>query len=337
MSLFKANNLIAMILVMTSIPIVLKRRTDLYFILYIYLLLTAIDSIYVIVNGIITGGRVFGFSGVFYVDLSGIGALISIILFIYERHMKKIIFGLLMILITTGLIFTQTRNAWLSTGLSLFIIILLLLIKSVKFYVKKSKIIKILTVIIVTIIGIYFISSQASAGIEDRISSEESSQVITDDPGSVSSSYVSRLFIWHTAYNAFAQHPFIGIGFYSFSFSSHLYYTIPKSFYKTFVMERTPHVTWIAVLTETGIVGLIGFIFLVFTIIKIGIKELNLVSKPDDAKITVVIIGIQLYILISMFMTDAWLWGQQVVLWGITLGMSVSNYNLLLANMKHAE
>ena len=140
---------------------------------------------------------------------------------------------------------------------------------------------------------------------------------------------MTRLLIWDTAINAFKHHPIIGIGVYSFPFESAQYYTISKELFKDYVKGLSPHITYLAVLTETGILGFIGFIIFLISSIRLGIKSLNLASTEQQKFYSLLILSLNIYIFYSMFLSDAWLWGQCGMLWGMILGMSIANYKII--------
>ena len=137
-------------------------------------------------------------------------------------------------------------------------------------------------------------------------------------------SFVSRLMIWHTAISAYAEHPYIGIGAYSFRHSSQLYYKIPKEFYKEFVKKKTPHVTYLQVLTETGIIGFIGFMIFIYAVIRYSLKTLKVGTSLQATQVKLMIIWSLVYIIFSMMMTESWLYGQYIIWLGILLGMLVN-------------
>jgi O-antigen ligase len=146
----------------------------------------------------------------------------------------------------------------------------------------------------------------------------------------VSNSIVSRFLIWHTALNAFFRHPIIGIGAYSFRFDSQFYRTIPLVLYKIWVKDMSPHVTYLAVLTETGIVGFVGFAIFLVSTLRMGFKAV-IHSKTDIQRyFSLGIFIVQVYVSFSMAVTDAWLWGQCGMLWSFVLGISVANYKMVV-------
>jgi O-antigen ligase len=146
----------------------------------------------------------------------------------------------------------------------------------------------------------------------------------------VSNSLISRLLIWHTALNAFFHHPIVGIGAYSFCFDSQHYRTIPLFLYKDFVKDLSPHITYLAVLTETGIVGVIGFLFFLLSTLKMGYTSIKRSKTVTDKYFSFGIFIVQIYIAFTMSISDAWLWGQCGMLWSIVLGISVANYKIIL-------
>ncbi|MFA7229320.1 MAG: hypothetical protein WC061_09815, partial [Melioribacteraceae bacterium] len=104
---------------------------------------------------------------------------------------------------------------------------------------------------------------------------------------------------------------------------------IPKSFYKLYVEGRTPHVTYLQVLTETGVLGLIGFIFFISAIIKEMKKVLKFDKTREETVLSLMVTWSFVYIIFSMFMTESWLYGQYIVWIGMLLGFLVNNYRML--------
>ncbi len=320
-SLGKGYNLIGMLVVLYITVITCSKREDIARVINLFLFGVLVNTVYVVILGVMTGKRVFGFSGVFYVDFVGLASLYTGIRFIYSQGSKKIFHGSLLLFFIAGLIITQTRNAWLSFGLSFALLILFLLLQK-RGFIKEKKRLLVHSVTVLAVVAIVYAGvSLFSTGLEKRLDQQAQESVLTESTASVGdNSFITRALIWHTAYNAFSKHPVAGIGLYSFPFSSHLYYTIPESFYKAYVENLTPHVTFIAVITETGIIGFAGFVFLLFSILRIVYRNLNRVPKEEWVEISLIVNWSFVYIIISMFMTDAWLWGQQIMIMGFLLG-----------------
>lgn len=320
-SLGKGYNLAGMTAVLFVTYLAFKETKDIERVFNLFLAGVFVNTIYVVILGLLTGKRIFGFSGVFYVDFVGLASLYAGIRFLYAEGSKKLFHGGLLLFFIAGLIITQTRNAWLSFGLSFMLLILFLLFQRKGYYSEKKRLLKYSAIILAVVALIYIGVSVFSTGLEKRLDQQSQESVLTESTASVGdNSFITRALIWHTAYNAFIKHPVAGIGLYSFPFSSHLYYTIPESFYKAYVENLTPHVTFVAVITETGIVGFAGFLFLLFSILRIVYINLKKVPESKDVPVFLIVNWSFIYIIISMFMTDAWLWGQQIMIMGFLLG-----------------
>ena len=151
--------------------------------------------------------------------------------------------------------------------------------------------------------------------------------------GQVTSSLVSRFFIWHTAANAFLENPWIGVGMYAFPYVSHKYNELPDFLFESYVEGLTPHSTYIAVLTETGILGFVGFLIFILYIIKTSFANINLAKTKKEKMLALVLTWTIVYITISMIVTDAWLWQRGIISWGMFLGMNLAYRKLLLQDI----
>ncbi|MFC2082237.1 O-antigen ligase family protein [Bacteroidota bacterium] len=330
-SLLDSYNLVAFFIASFTTLFMIDSHRKILNLVYFFLFGVFVHSLIVIYLGLSSGERVFGLLNVFYVDLAGLAGINSFILFIFLKGRKKVITGLVFIVSTFGLILTQTRNAWLSFAVAFISFVIYLLIKGPSFNVKRS-VIFVNALVSIAILGVIFLySSGLTSDIQQRFEVQTQTQEIVDqDPHSIAeNSLVSRFFIFHTAINAFVEHPYIGIGLYSFKYASKMYYTIPRSFYKYFVENKTPHVTYLEVLTETGILGFIGFMVFLFALIKFIIKSLKTRGDDTDNIRTLLICWSFVYIIFSMFMTEAWLYGQFIVWMGILVGLLISNYNII--------
>jgi O-antigen ligase len=295
---------------------------------YFFITAVFLHSIYVIILGLLTGRRAFGILGVYFIDYAGLASLVSFILMIYSKGIKKILFVVSFIFVTLGLILTQTRNAWISTAFAIGTLIIFLIKNHAKLFIKRKYLIIIsVTLIVLTMLAV--LGTGLSVG--QRLDVSKQTVTLTNDPESVGmNSFVSRLLIWHTAVYAFLEHPIIGIGAYSFKHTSQFFYVIPKGFYKLFVEGRTPHITYLQVLTETGILGFIFFMIFIGSIIKFLYKTLKLDLSFEDNIVKLMTIWSLIYIVFSMMMTESWIYGPYIVWLGMLLGFMVNiykNYN----------
>lgn len=330
MSIIKSYHFIAFLVVFFSISIGINSQKKIISTIIFYLAIVSLDSVYVIIRGLISGDRVYGFSGVFYVDFVGVALILTSILFLYSTGFRKKIFSVMICLQALGIILTQTRNAWISFLLSFLLLLIFMIIIGDKIKLKRITIIKFALISIFAFTSIFLISSFISGGAQRRINAVAAKTVLTDDPTSVEgNSLLSRVFIWHTAYLAFRSHPIFGIGIYSFPFSSENYYKIPKDYYKMYVQNLTPHLGYLAILTEAGIVGFIGLIIFLVSMLFFAYSVIKKSITKEDYLISILLFFSLVYVTISLSMTDAWLWGQQLMLWGLLLGLCFSNYKIL--------
>lgn len=323
LSLRDLSNLISLIIVFFATILGFPSKRKMMFVFFIFITAIFLHSLFVIYLGVTTGKRVLGILGVYYIDYAGLGSVIAFILVLHKRGLKRVIFSAVFIVITLGLILTQTRNAWISASFTIGTLILFLFFNVKKTSMKRSVIVFLTLVVIVLLI---VFSSSTKVDVGERLDVNKNTVSLTDDPESVGpNSFVSRAMIWHTALYAFLEHPVIGIGTYAFRHTSQLYYIIPKGFYELYVEGNTPHVTYLQVLTETGIVGFLAFLFFIVTLIKLLVQSLKLLMARDDLIITLMIIWSLVYIIFSMMMTESWLYGPYIVWFGVLLGFLVNN------------
>ncbi len=332
-SIYLSYNLVAII----SIAYILSSSFTNERIIYaakLYFLYLIINGFQVIYQGITTGDRAFGLAGVMFVDYVGIGIVITVIFIIFNKNtFLRIVSGLLLFFLLISSLLTQTRNSWVAIALALFSL-LLFLIKRAKFFNLNRKLLILTLIILISVISSgYLLVEKINPAVATRTEETTEFKNSISETGKVENTLVTRLFIWDTAFNMIQKKPILGIGAYSFPITSKYYYTIPKILYKKYVKGRTPHITFLAVLVETGIVGLIGFLFFIISVLRINFKTINLSSLRNDQMITLSLFWSLIYIFISMFMTDAWIWGQGAILFGIILGLNLANRRILLSNL----
>lgn len=329
-SLILIYHLVALFLVFNITQIYFTNEKQFKYFLWGYLGLVLLNTIFLIYEAIISNKRAYGFTGIMYVDFVGIAIIISSIKLYFNEGYKKLIWGLLFLLFLFGLILTQTRSSWLVTATTLLLFGFYIIYNSKKLKINKAKIIFGVIVILAFVLVIAAFTIELNPKIAERAVEYSSNVQALDKRGYAINSLVSRMFIWMTAWDAFMAHPFIGIGFSAFPYSSILYNQLPKYLFNEYVSGLTAHLTILAVAVETGIVGLIGFGYFLFTIMKENIKILSL-KNSEKININGIIIGwCIIYIFISMLVTDAWLWGQGIILFGIFIGMLLAVKKLSL-------
>ena len=323
------HNLFVFCIVFHIIAASFVRRENIQKSISVYLFFVLLNSINVIAQGLLTGKRAFGFAGVMFVDYVGTGLVIVTALALMNKGARSFYYFLLAGVFTAALVLTQTRGAWLVTAVTIALMVMYLFFRGERFGVSRSTI-SAFSIASASFILVVFLISR-SFGVDVSKRTEEivaSKQVAVDEEGGASNSLVMRVLIWSTAYNAFRAHPVVGIGAYGFPYSSRRYSTLPRILYDRYVKDLTPHLGYLAVVTETGIVGLIGFLIFVLAGLKTVFKPLSL-TAGFDATHSLIFAWVFTYIVISLFTTDAWLWGQGVVLMAIVIGFACANEKLV--------
>lgn len=301
--------------------------------IFAFLVVSVANAVYVIQYGLATSKRSFGFVGVVYVDYVCIVLVLLTIYFFLNKKRLVVLFSILFFLLS--MILTQTRNTVLSLVLTFFIVLIILIRRSEHFSLKKKNLVAGLVTFLFLftfIIGVISIVAPDSLSRLVELNSNTPAPEIKDEEDIVGvNSLVTRLMIWHTCSNAFISHPVIGIGAYSFALESAQYYTIPTFVYKAFVEGASPHVTYLAVLTESGIIGFIGFMVFLIASMKISVKSMNLANNNESKQISLIILSVQIYISLSMLMSDAWLWGLCAAMWAFWLGLAIANYRIIVS------
>jgi len=299
-----------------------------------FISLCIFDALVIIFYGLTVGGRVFGFSGIVFVDFSAISIITLLIYLLVRKGKYSYLFVIGILIVLAGLIFTQTRNTFLSLALTSITIFIYLIFKKNIFDISGKKLVGIFTTVIIVSTILFIILNYYTPDVFQRIEQVNKSSILSvkSETDIQKSSLITRFLIWDTAWNAFKAHPIIGIGTYSFPFESSLYYTIPKDLFKTYVEGNSPHITFLACLTETGILGLLGFLIFLFSSLKIGFKSVKKAVTENQKFYSLLILSVQIYIFYSMFLTDAWLWGQCGMLWGMVLGLSIANYKIITSD-----
>lgn len=321
LSLRDYSNLISLFIVFFVALLGFSDSRKMERVFYFFVGAVFLHSLYVIYLGITSGTRAFGILGVYYIDYAGLASLLTFILMIYSRGIKRLLFSVSFVLITLGLIITQTRNAWISTAFAIVTLMIFLYRNGSRHFVKR-KTITIISVVLIVLMGAAILGAGVNVG--QRLDVANQTVTLTDDPESVgTNSFVSRVMIWHTAVFSFLEHPVIGIGAYSFKHTSQFFYVIPKGFYKLWVEGRTPHITYLQVLTETGILGLVFFLVFIGAVIKLLLMTIRMPMNEKDNVVRLMTAWSLIYIMFSMMMTESWLYGPYIVWFGIMLGFLV--------------
>lgn len=324
-NLYLLYNFAAEIMLIAIVVVSVKSELLVRRLLVVFLVLSGFNSVQVIVQGILLHKRQFGFGGIMFVDYVGISVVVATVLAVFHSGLKRYAFIGLVILFGGALIMTQTRTSWISTAVTSIFFMSYLIIKAPMFHFKRTRLILAAITSLIIVMGSYTFIIVVNPSIGQRATEfTDSSSEAIDEGGKASNSLVTRLLVWHTAYQAFQAHPIIGVGSYGFPLVSDQYYTIPKLLYDEYVKDLTPHHTYVAVLTETGIVGLFGFGVLLVALVRVISRLLSRYEGSARDKLRLAVVWSVCYCLVSMWTTDAWLYGRGIVLLSILIGIMLT-------------
>ena len=308
-----------------------KERIEKLFDLFV--VMSFINALHVIYLFLTEGGRPFGFTGVIYCDLSGLSLVISY----YKILTRKNLFVNIICTLTIFLahLFTQTRNSTISVIITLLALSFFYIVNHKKYgYTFRGASLRI-SKIVLCVVTVFLSIIISNGNILSRVSdnNDVSTEEMAASIGFIGS-LATRIFIWNTAYNAFKEHPLIGIGVYSFPYTSKQYNNLDDLLYSAYVKDAAPHQTEIAVLTETGILGLTGFlIFFSLTYRKIW----SLIKKISDLNSWiqyVLVVFLNVYLFFAMLMSDYLSYGNTMAVWGFVLSLAVF-YDRFVENDTH--
>ncbi|MFA6540366.1 MAG: O-antigen ligase family protein [Bacteroidota bacterium] len=323
LSLLLINHYILFIGIIVAGPLIIKFSQVIWNIGLIFMGLITLNSLHVIVQAVMTNRRVFGFAGVMFVDYVGLGIVILVIMIIFEKdQIKRIILSIMAMIFVIALVLTQTRTSWISTLLAVSVMLFYIALTRNQLSIPSGSIqrfiLSSIIIIVVAIIAAMVFNPDTFTRITDI---KSGSEPLISESGIAKNSLVTRVLIWSTGYNAFILNPILGIGAYSFPFSSNLYYTFSDELFNIYVKGLSPHLTFFAVIIETGIVGLIAFSFLLVSLLRFTVKAMKTSTDKRNQSLAITIGGCTVYIMISMFTTDAWLWGHGIIVFGLIVSL----------------
>jgi len=200
--------------------------------------------------------------------------------FTTKKQLIRILLITSYVLLITNLFFTKSFGAWVGVIIALAFGLIVYFFKKPVQSRKKFWAIFIFSVILLVIIGCFSVQYR-------------------------SSSLGARLIIWEKAISIYKINPFLGIGPGTFEtyFPPYPEWGVPQ-----------PHNIFLAFLLQTGLVGFIGFIWLLIYFFKIGFKLLT----AHCSLFTVILVSIMFYILIhGLVDTTYWKNDLAVIFWTI--------------------
>jgi O-antigen ligase len=256
---------------------------------------------------------------------------------VVSRGKSRVYLLLLACVITIALILTQTRNTWISSTITLAVLAIYLMVRPELAELSRKRLLAGAAIVVLVVAVLGFVVVFLNPHVQERATELTGGKGgVVDQSGLTVTSLVSRYFIWDTARNAFLAHPYVGIGVYAFPYSSHQYSRLPEIWYTLYVEGNSPHQTQIAVLCETGLLGMAGYLVFMISALRVAFRTVRLAPDVEGRRYGfVAAIGVT-YTFVSMAFTDAWLWGQGIVLLGLVMGLMLANRKIGLQEFQAA-
>lgn len=319
------------VLVSHVLPAAVRTYRVLGIFLGTYIVLAVMNSLHVFFQAFVGVPRPFGLAGLMFVDMSALAVCVGIAAAIVSRGMRRYLLLCGSLVICLALVLTQTRNTWISASITLALLLIYVFVHPEFAQISRKKLALSVASVSLVVVACIIILLALYPNVAERATdlAEKRKYEITSD-GEIHNSLVPRLMIWDTAIRAFLSHPYVGIGVYEFPVSSRYYYRVPKYFFHRYVQGIGVHEGYLAVATETGIIGFLGFIVFLSAGLAIAYRSIAQSITERGRRYALVGMTAMVYVAISLVFTDAWFWGQLAVLWGIIAGLMLANRKLSL-------
>ncbi len=319
-------NVCAFLIAMYVTFLTVRSMTAIRRLVWVYLGMVLLNGIVLILIAITSERRQYGFAGIMYVDYAGLGISILAAITLLTSGARRMVTLGVTFLVGIALVLTQTRNAWLTTAVTLLFVVGYLIRYPFLAGVPRRRLVRYALVGGILLLVIAGGALMVNPAIEQRASDiMDTESVEAGESLIIRNSLITRLMIWDTALNAFVAHPWIGVGVYGFAPASQQYSRLPAVFYDIYVRNMSPHVTFLAVLSETGVIGLAGFFVFLGAILRLASRAVHDILELRGKRYAFVGLVAMTYCTVSMFVTDAWMWGQGIVLWGLIVGLILAN------------
>jgi len=257
----------------------LEKLTAIRYILRWFLLLVAVSSVVNIARAIMGGGseRIFGPAGAFFAVFAVVCSIHAAIGFILARSSRRRFqWGLLSLVFAGGLVFTQTRAAWIQLILGFMLLAGLLYwwSRAQGHQDVRRRLVLLLTVF--TIIAC--VVATGALPIFQR-SAARISEVVQGNATTVG----YRLFLWKLGLESFVDHPILGIGLGQIGEWDQFLPSWRFYLHSVTVHGLGAHNDFISYLAETGLVGTITILGLFWLLFRRGLSRFRECRTVEDA------------------------------------------------------
>lgn len=244
-------------------------------------------------------GRFFGIGGTYTATLTEITFLFCLSFFFFERRFKyKILWGTAVLILLSACLANKTRGAVIGLTFSYVFINIMTLRKS---FERELRFVLTNMAMLVTAItsGIILLSYKLPTF------SEGFKQHLYYATVPIDTTQI-RLFLWGSALKFFSQSPILGVGLGQFSKLSILNLEPRYQLFYLAIVNLGPHNLLLSYLCETGIVGALSFMFLLYSSLKLAWSKFKASATIADLKTSGALLGALFYITINSFYSGAW-------------------------------
>ena len=132
-----------------------------------------------------------------------------------------------------------------------------------------------------------------------------------------------RLILWKTAWDSFWENPMLGIGIGQFTKIESVFPSFKKNPLYQFLSGSDPHLILLSYLSAAGLIGLMALLYFYYRIIRTAWINFKESSIEDDLKISLVLLTIMSFVVISSLYAGAWFWSVNGMEFMLFLGLSV--------------
>ncbi len=316
---------------------IIKNKDDIFKYLNYFVGVIFFSGVIVLIQIILTGKiRSVGFMGFPIMDLLVMGLIIMIFgYYILGKPSMKT--HIVIFVLVSATITTQSRFAWLGLIISTIYGLILCVIKepNITGVFKKQLGFFFASIVIVAILVFVFGFDKL---IIARFSDLNGGELFKGaaDGNLVSNSLESRILIWITAYKTFLANKWTGVGYLMFNYVSYAYNILPEEMYISYVMDLDAHTTYFNFLTETGIIGFSAFMFYLILIFKYSFKSINFSETEIERKISIILNVLVFFVVEHSIYSGAFTFGTNAYSMHFIFALTMANY-LMLKNRNSSK
>jgi O-antigen ligase len=126
---------------------------------------------------------------------------------------------------------------------------------------------------------------------------------------SASGAIWKRMLLWNNAFTAFWDHPLVGVGPGNYKVIHTIYPAIHLEFVHFFVRGLNAHNLVLHYLAETGLVGTIPMVLLIFNQFRLSRRRWHLSQGIKELQVSAALYAIGISLLLTTFIEADWMWG----------------------------